>query len=129
MYSNLNPRIRDYDHVFMIGPWLVGRLVQRGRVFVITHGDVYDFLHIPLEGTGPLSWVLGPRDVYGFYDWVYRLDKELVAAFDRAVRVASCSPGSPSSGANSLRHSGEGPGTTWSSPVRRPPHASRPRQR
>ena len=59
------------------------RLVQRGRVFLVTHGDVYDFLYLPLERFGPLSWVLGPRDVYGFYDWVYGLDKESVAAFDR----------------------------------------------
>jgi UDP-2,3-diacylglucosamine pyrophosphatase LpxH len=59
------------------------RLVQGGRVFLVTHGDLYDFLHVPLEEMGPLSWVLSPPDVYGFYDWVYGLDKELVAAFDR----------------------------------------------
>jgi UDP-2,3-diacylglucosamine pyrophosphatase LpxH len=59
------------------------RLVQRGRVFLITHGDIYDFLYLPLEQSGPLSWALDPTDVYDFYDWVYTLDKDLVSAFDR----------------------------------------------
>jgi UDP-2,3-diacylglucosamine pyrophosphatase LpxH len=59
------------------------RLVQNGRAFVITHGDVYDFYWLPLERMGPLSWVLSPRDIESFYDWTYDLDKDLVSTFDR----------------------------------------------
>jgi UDP-2,3-diacylglucosamine pyrophosphatase LpxH len=59
------------------------RLVHGERVFVITHGDVCDFLYLPLEASGPLSWALDPDDVFGFYEWVHSLDDELVAAFDR----------------------------------------------
>ncbi|GAB4279447.1 MAG: hypothetical protein Kow0056_12600 [Coriobacteriia bacterium] len=59
------------------------RLVHHGRVFVITHGDVYDFFWLPLQGLPPLSWVLEPADVEEFYDWVYLLDKGLVRSFDR----------------------------------------------
>lgn len=64
------------------------RLVVDGRVFVITHGDVYDFLYMPLEDAGPLGWVLSPRDIYSFYDWVYGLDKKVVAGFDRVATRA-----------------------------------------
>jgi len=59
------------------------RLVQDDRVFLITHGDVYDHLYIPLEQFGPLSWVLGPDQVYACYDWLYEMDKELISRFDR----------------------------------------------
>lgn len=59
-------------------------LAHNGKRILLAHGDDYDFLYITLEELDPLTpGDLRAEHVYMFYEWMFHLDKQLLASLQK----------------------------------------------